>query len=139
MSIEPPSSAAEALDIVERQRRAVAAALMPELAVMHGAWGLAWLVGGVLYYGYAVGLVWNISASGVSMLLADPPGPGEELTGELTAGAAVEGLPVAVRVVHVRPVPTGDYFLGARFARPLSPEELRPFLAPGADPFTPPG
>jgi hypothetical protein len=87
---------------------------------------------------YAVGLVWNISASGVSMLLADPPGPGEELTGELTAGAAVEGLPVALRVVHVRPVPTGDYFLGARFARPLAPEELRPFLAPGADPLTPP-
>ncbi|MBA4066862.1 MAG: PilZ domain-containing protein [Isosphaera sp.] len=88
---------------------------------------------------YAVGLVWNISVSGVSMLLADPPEPGEEVSGELTAGAADAGLPVAVRVVHVRRVPTGDYFLGAKFARPLSPEELRPFLAPGADPFTPPG
>jgi hypothetical protein len=36
---------------------------------------------------------------------------------------------VTLQVVHVLPIRTGDYFLGAQFQRPLDVEEIRPFLA----------
>jgi hypothetical protein len=76
-----------------------------------------------------VGLVWNLSRTGVSMLLADPPEAGTKVVGELTAEGSAIGLPVTLHVVHVRPVDTGDYLLGARFVDPLDPEQMRPFLA----------
>jgi hypothetical protein len=87
-----------------------------------------------------VGLVWNLSRTGISMLLADPPAAGTRVAGELTAEGSAIGLPVTLHVVHVRPVDTGDYLLGAKFDQPLEPEEMRPFLAstqPPADPLTP--
>src|SRR5262249_33400622 len=74
------------------------------------------------------GLVWDLSATGVGMLLADPPPPGTILAAELTTERAT--LPISLRAVHVRPVATGDYFLGAQFVRPLTPEEVRPFVTP---------
>lgn len=77
-----------------------------------------------------VGLVWNISRTGVSMLLASPPETGAEVAAELAAEDGGAALAVTLRVVHVRPVPTGDYLLGARFGRPLEDDELRPFLTP---------
>lgn len=75
------------------------------------------------------GLVWDLSGTGVSMLVAGPPAAGAEVAAELASegGAAMA---VDLRVVHVRPVPTGDFLLGARFARPLGEDALRPFLAP---------
>lgn len=87
-----------------------------------------------------VGLVWNLSRTGVSMLLADPPAAGTRVVGELTAEGGGAALPVTLHVVHVRPVDTGDYLLGAKFDRPLDPEEMRPFLAstqPPAESSTP--
>ena len=42
------------------------------------------------------------------------------------AGAALR---VRFRIAHVRQLRTGDYFLGAQFDRPLSPDEMRPFVA----------
>src|SRR4051812_21273647 len=78
----------------------------------------------------AVGLVGDLSATGVSMFLADPPAPGEFVAGELTGEGNAVGLPVLLRVVHVRPTSTGDFVLGAQFARPLSEAELKPFLTP---------
>ena len=66
MSVEPPTSA-EALEIIERERRSVAAALVPGLALMHGAWGLAWTVAGALYYAYAVGALGGL-ATGLAAL-----------------------------------------------------------------------
>jgi hypothetical protein len=77
----------------------------------------------------AVGLVGDLSTSGVSMFLADPPKSGEFIAGELTGEADAIGLPVLLRVVHVRPTTTGDFVLGAQFVRPLSEAELAPFLA----------
>jgi hypothetical protein len=77
-----------------------------------------------------VGLVWDISTSGVSMLVADPPAPGAILAGELTGEDVAIGLPVLLQAVHARPTSTGDYILGARFLRPLSEHELTPFLTP---------
>jgi hypothetical protein len=63
------------------------------------------------------------------MLLADPPAAGSRVAGELTTEVGGAALPVTLHVVHVRPVDTGDYLLGARFDRPLDPEEMQPFLA----------
>jgi hypothetical protein len=78
----------------------------------------------------AVGLVWNISRTGVSMLLADPPERGGIVPGELTTESGGPGLAIALRVVHVRPLSTGDFLLGAQFSRPLEPEEMKQFLTP---------
>ena len=79
-----------------------------------------------------VGLVWNISATGVSMLLGNPPKAGSEVPGELTAGHGGKSLPVTLHVIHVRPIQTGDYILGAQFARRLEADEVQLFLAPPA-------
>lgn len=81
-----------------------------------------------------VWLVWNISETGMSLLVAEPPKPGTEVVGLLTTEGGAPGLEIGVRVVHVRPVQTGDYCCGAQFTRSLSPEEMRPFLTPPAWP-----
>jgi hypothetical protein len=75
------------------------------------------------------GLVWNISASGVSMLLDEAPSAGTVLSATLATVDDAGALPVTLRVVHVRHIRTGDYFLGAQFQQPLAPAEMRPFLA----------
>src|SRR5260221_11210340 len=62
-----------------------------------------------------VGLVWDISETGVSMLLGHPTKAGSQIVGELTAGTGGQALPVTLRVVHVRPIQTGDFVLGAQF------------------------
>ena len=76
-----------------------------------------------------MGLVWNISQTGISMLLADPPERGGVVSGELISEMG-PGLPIALRIVHIRQVSTGDYLLGAQFNRKLEPEEIQSFLTP---------
>jgi hypothetical protein len=66
----------------------------------------------------------------VSALFGDPPPAGAEVAAVLAADGGEAGLAVTLRVVHVREVATGDYLLGARFARPLGHDEMAPFLAP---------
>ena len=80
-------------------------------------------------HGTRFGLVWNISASGVSMLIDEPPQTGTVLPAVLATVDESRTLPVTLRVVHVRAIRTGDYFLGAQFDRPLEPAQMRPFLA----------
>jgi hypothetical protein len=77
-----------------------------------------------------VGLVWNLSQTGVSMLLAEPPERGGTVLGELTTETGSAVLPITLRVVHVRRLSTGDYLLGGQFSRPLEPEEMKQFLTP---------
>ena len=77
-----------------------------------------------------LGLVWNISESGVSMLLPAPLEAGTRIDGTLVAADGTTTLPTPVRVAHVKQIQTGDYFLGAQFAAPLTAEQLRPFLGP---------
>jgi hypothetical protein len=77
----------------------------------------------------AIGLVWNISTSGVSMLLTEPRETGTTLPGELLTVTGGHTLTVTMRVVHVRKLESGDYFLGAQFQRPLADDEMRPFVA----------
>jgi hypothetical protein len=62
------------------------------------------------------------------MLVGDPPPAGAEVAATLTADGVVGSLPVALRVVHVREVATGDYLLGARFTRPLAADEMAPYV-----------
>jgi hypothetical protein len=76
-----------------------------------------------------LGLVWNLSSSGVSMLLHEPLPVQSVFAAELQTVNEQHALPITLRVVHIRPIRTGDYFLGAQFNRPLEPQELSPFLA----------
>jgi hypothetical protein len=82
--------------------------------------------------GDTIGLVWNISQTGVSMLVGSPPKAGAKVLGELTPEAGGHGLAVVLCVVHVRPIQTGDFFVGAQFERPLEPQQVQLFLVPQA-------
>jgi hypothetical protein len=77
----------------------------------------------------AVVLVWNISLTGISVLSADLRPAGTEMRGYLEMTEGDHMLRVAMRVIHVKQLGTGDYFLGAHFERPLTAEELAPFVA----------
>lgn len=79
--------------------------------------------------GPEIGLIWNISCSGVSMLRNEPPPAGTHLSGTLETMTDAHALRVGLTVVHVKKLDTGDYFVGAQFDRPLSDDELRPFVA----------
>jgi hypothetical protein len=75
-----------------------------------------------------LGLVWNLSVSGVSMLLHEPLQPGTQVRGELATTNDRSTLPVDLRVVHLAKLRTGDYVLGAQFHRPLTTADLQPFV-----------
>ena len=75
-----------------------------------------------------MGLVWNISSTGVSMLVGKRLEPGAQLQGELLTADARTKLDLSLRVAHLFPLRTGDYFLGGQFERPLTAQELRPFV-----------
>jgi hypothetical protein len=75
------------------------------------------------------GLVWNISASGVSMLLHKRLEPGTLVRAELRGPHNVFKLPIEIQVRHISKIETGDYVLGGQFARKLSHEEMAPFVA----------
>ena len=77
-----------------------------------------------------LGLVWNLSSSGISMLLDAPLEPGTLLRGQLATMDDNASLPVAAHVVHLRKLATGDYMVGAHFQSPLSAEEMVPFVGP---------
>ncbi len=76
-----------------------------------------------------IGLIWNISRSGVSMLRNDPPPSGSHISGLLETMTDDHALRVGMTVVHVKKLDTGDYFVGAHFDSPLSDDQLRPFVA----------
>ena len=78
----------------------------------------------------ADGLVRDISEHGIGMLLAFAPELGRELHGDLTAEESSARLTVVMRVAHVRPLSTGDYFIGARFVEPLTAARIDPFVTP---------
>ena len=73
-------------------------------------------------------LVWNISSSGVSMLVPKPLEPGSGVHGVLETIRGRHPLPVDMHVVHVKQLETGDYWMGAHFDRPLSAAEMKPFV-----------
>jgi hypothetical protein len=79
----------------------------------------------------ALALVWNISTTGISVLVAEPRASGAILSGYLEKTEGDHMRRIAMRVVHTKKLETGDFFLGAHFDRPLSAEELKPFVAEG--------
>jgi hypothetical protein len=77
----------------------------------------------------ALALVWNISITGISVLVADPRAAGTILRGYLEKTEGDHMRRVSMRVIHLKKLETGDYFLGAHFDHPLTAEELKPFVA----------
>src|SRR5688572_30704052 len=75
----------------------------------------------------ALALIWNISTTGISMLVSEPRPSGAVLSGVLETMTGAHALTISVRVVHLRQLGTGDYYVGAVFSRPLSEDELKPF------------
>ena len=75
-----------------------------------------------------IGLIWNISRTGVSMLRNDPPASGARITGLLETMTDAHALRVGMTVIHVKKLDTGDYFVGAHFDQPLTDEQLKPFV-----------
>ena len=82
--------------------------------------------------GPGLGLVWNLSTCGVGLLVPVPAAPGTRINGTLATEDGRDAVAIDLEVVHVRQVRTGDFYLGARFSRPLSGEELSPFVTPPA-------
>ena len=78
--------------------------------------------------GPGVGLVWNISEGGLSMLVQDAPARGSAMRGVLSTSSDGFALPVGMRVAHVARIATGDFVVGGQFDQPLAPDELRHFL-----------
>lgn len=76
----------------------------------------------------STGLVWNISSSGVSMLVPRPMEPGSGVKGVLETIRGRHPLPVEMKVVHVKQLETGDYWMGAHFERPLTRDEMKPYV-----------
>jgi hypothetical protein len=73
-----------------------------------------------------IGLLWNISVTGVSMLCNVDLAADEELEIEIFGNGSA--LRVGICVVHHGMLKTGDYVLGAQFDRQLDEAELRPFV-----------
>lgn len=77
----------------------------------------------------ALALVWNISTTGISILVPESRPAGAVLSGYLEKTESDHMLRIAMRVVHTKKLETGDFFLGAHFDQPLSAEELKAFVA----------
>jgi len=75
-----------------------------------------------------IGLIWNISRSGVSMLRNEPPAAGARITGLLETMTDAHALRVGMTVIHVKKLDTGDYFVGGHFDQPLTDDQLKPFV-----------
>ena len=76
------------------------------------------------------GLVWDVSVYGVGLLLADRPKPGEVIPIELRTESDDAPLATSIQVVYVRELSTGDYFVGAKFTRFLTPAEIDSLVTP---------
>jgi hypothetical protein len=77
----------------------------------------------------ALALIWNISTTGISMLLHEPREPGTTVSGILETMSNGHTMLIAARVVHIKKLATGDYYIGATFQSAITPEEMKPFVA----------
>jgi hypothetical protein len=77
----------------------------------------------------ADGLVWNISRTGVSILLGYEFIVGTALKVELIGAGGRAHLRASMRVVHCTKIRTGDYALGGQFDIKLEEDQLALFLA----------
>ena len=77
-----------------------------------------------------IALVWDVSVFGVGLLVAARPEAGADIAVELHTEGGGAPIAVAIRVTHIRPLTTGDYFAGAKFARTLTEAELDTLTTP---------
>jgi hypothetical protein len=87
---------------------------------------------------YGSGLVWDISATGVGLLVPFAPKKGSAFNVTLATEDGGASLTLPIRVAHVRQLSTGDYFVGGEFARTLTPDEIEAFITPESSEPTPP-
>jgi hypothetical protein len=73
------------------------------------------------------GLVWNISTSGVSMLLNLRLEPGTLVGAELCRPGAAT-VRVGLTVIHATRLRTGDHIVGGQFSRCLGDGQLQAFV-----------
>jgi ribosomal protein L32 len=76
-----------------------------------------------------LGLVWNLSTSGVSVLAHRACAAGARVQGMLTTIDAAVTLPVAFEVAHVKELGTGDFVVAGPFLHKLAAAKLKPFIA----------
>lgn len=71
LDADPPPTASDALEIIRREQARTAAAMTPNLTLMIGLWGVAWLAGGIVQFGYLRGLVSGATAgwTGIALLV----------------------------------------------------------------------
>src|SRR3954452_21975583 len=75
-----------------------------------------------------VGLVWNISTGGVSMLLSNSVDRGATVKGVLATATEEFALPVMVRGPHSARLKRGGFLVGGQFDRPLRADEMQHFV-----------
>jgi hypothetical protein len=76
-----------------------------------------------------LGLVWNISTTGVSVLSSASCAAGVRVEGELQTLDDRSTLPISFDVAHVKALETGDYVIAGPFPHSLSAAKLKPFVA----------
>jgi len=84
-----------------------------------------------------LGLVWNISTTGLSVLSSRSCETGIHLTGDLKSLDAEATLPISFEVAHVKELGTGDFVIAGPFARTLAAAKIKPFIRATAKPRTP--
>ena len=75
-----------------------------------------------------MGLVWNLSSTGISMLLHRGLESGTTVLAQLATMNADFTLPLTLRVAHVALMRTGDFILGGQFSRELTETEMGNFV-----------
>jgi hypothetical protein len=76
----------------------------------------------------AEGLVWNISAGGVSMLFNRSVDRGLAIKGVLATSTDNFAMPLSALVRHVVHLQNGDYLIGCQFERPILAEQMEHFI-----------
>jgi hypothetical protein len=76
-----------------------------------------------------LGLVWNISTSGVSVLANRPCEAGIRLEAELKTLDEQATLPISFHVAHVKELETGDFVLAGPFPKLIAASKIRPFIS----------
>jgi hypothetical protein len=76
----------------------------------------------------ARGQVYDLSATGVCLVIDRGWEPGEELGVLLVNAACTYALAMPLEVVRSSRLPTGHHSVAGRFRRALDPAELQPFL-----------
>jgi hypothetical protein len=75
-----------------------------------------------------LGLVWNISNGGVSLLTTEPIEPGSAVQGQLETLNGQCILQIHFHVAHLTKLQTGDYCVGGRFDHAIDDAIIKPFL-----------